>query len=200
MQLLLKLVIITIFTITINANESVFEDVKKTLAFMESGNNKNIVNSRGFLGKYQLGAMSLVEAGFVKLENYKALTYTQKTHSRAAKVMWRDGYSLTKFLDEEKNWNIQGGKKAFLASDELQDEAMDRLLRKNAKRLENAGINLSNPKLTKSLLMSAHLGGVKSAIALYKNGTDYKDEYGTSIKRYYQAGKNSQNGIIKFEN
>jgi hypothetical protein len=193
-----------IFTLMIsiffaNADESVYNDIKRTLAIMESGNKKSIVNSRGFLGKYQLGAMSLAEVGFIKLENYRALTYTQKTQTRAAKVMWKDGYTLTKFLDEERNWNITGGKKAYLASDELQDEAMDRLLRKNAKRLERAGINMSNPKLAKSLLMSAHLGGVGSAIAMYKNGTDYKDEYGTSIKKYYQAGKNSQNGIIKFE-
>lgn len=182
-----------------NANESVFNDVKQTLAQMESGNKTNAVNSRGFLGKYQLGAMSLVEAGFVKLENYRALTYTVKTETRAAKVMWKDGYSLKKFLDEDRNWVIGGGKQAFLASDELQDMAMDRLLQKNVKRLQNAGVDLSNPKKAKALLMSAHLGGVKSAIALYKNGTDYKDEYGTSIKKYYQAGSKSQNGIIKFE-
>ncbi len=182
-----------------NANESVFNDVKQTLAQMESGNKKYAVNSRGFLGKYQLGAMSLVEAGFVKLENYRALTYTVKTETRAAKVMWKDGYSLKKFLDEDRNWLIDGGKQAFLASDELQDMAMDKLLQKNVKRLQNAGVDLSNPKKAKALLMSAHLGGVKSAIALYKNGTDYKDEYGTSIKKYYQAGSKSQNGIIKFE-
>lgn len=66
---------------------------------------------------------------------------------------------------------------------------LDRLLRKNAKRLENAGIDLSNPKLAKSLLMSAHLGGVKSTIALYKNGIDYEDEDRISIKRYYQPAK-----------
>lgn len=182
-----------------NANESVFNDVKQTLAQMESGNKKYAVNSRGFLGKYQLGAMSLVEAGFVKLENYRALTYTVKTETRAAKVMWKDGYSLKKFLDEDRNWLIDGGKQAFLASDELQDMAMDKLLQKNVKRLQNAGVDLSNPKKAKALLMSAHLGGVKSAIALYQNGTDYKDEYGTSIKKYYQAGSKSQNGIIKFE-
>ncbi|CUV66366.1 putative LysM domain protein [Sulfurovum sp. enrichment culture clone C5] len=182
-----------------NANESVFDDVKQTLAQMESGNKKYAVNSRGFLGKYQLGAMSLVEADFVKLENYRALTYTVKTETRAAKVMWKDGYSLKKFLGEDRNWLIAGGKQAFLESDELQDMAMDRLLRKNVTRLQNAGVDLSNPKKAKALLMSAHLGGVKSAIALYKNGTDYKDEYGTSIKKYYQAGSKSQNGIIKFE-
>lgn len=194
---------IFIFMISIflvQANESIYNEVKQKIAVMESGNKKNIVNSRGFLGKYQLGAMSLVEAGFVKLENYKALTYTQKTETRVAKVMWRDGYNLTKFLDEEQNWNIAGGKKAYLASDELQDMAMDRILQKNEKRLEKAGIDMSNPKTAKALLLSAHLGGAKSAIALAKNGTDYKDEYGTSIKKYYQAGKNSQNGIIKFEN
>lgn len=182
-----------------NANESVYDDVKKTLAQMESGNNKYAVNSRGFLGKYQLGAMSLIEADFVKLENYRALTYTVKTETRAAKVMWKDGYSLKKFLDEDRNWLIAGGKQAFLASDELQDMAMDRILQKNAKRLQNAGVDLSNPKKAKALLMSAHLGGVKSTINLAKNGTDYKDEYGTSIKKYYQAGSKSQNGIIKFE-
>lgn len=194
------ILILSISIFFANANESVYNEVKRTLAIMESGNKKSIVNSRGFLGKYQLGAMSLVEAGFVKIENYRALTYTQKTSTRAAKVMWKDGYTLTKFLDEDRNWNIAGGKRAYLASDELQDEAMDRLLKINAKRLERAGIDMSNPKLAKSLLMSAHLGGVKSAISLAKNGTDYKDEYGTSIKKYYQAGKNSQNGIIKFEN
>jgi hypothetical protein len=100
-----QIFILTMTLLFASANEDIFSDVKLKLAQLESGNKKETVNSRGFLGKYQLGAMSLIEAGFVKLENYRALTYTQRTETRKAKVMWKDGYTLTKFLDDSRYGN-----------------------------------------------------------------------------------------------
>ncbi|MGW8168850.1 MAG: hypothetical protein ACWGHH_02475 [Sulfurovaceae bacterium] len=176
-----------------SANESVYNEVKSIIAMMESSNKHTIVNRNGFLGKYQFGAMSLVDIGLLKLENYRALTYTKKTKTRAAKVMWRDGYNLTKFLDDTNNWNIEGGKQAFLNSSELQDKAMDTMLRINTKRLLQKGFNLSNPSFAKSMLIASHFGGVGSAEKYAREQKDYKDDFGTSISKYYKAGNGRYN-------
>lgn len=176
-----------------NANESVYNEVKSIIAMMESSNKHTIVNRNGFLGKYQFGAMSLVDIGLLKLENYRALTYTKKTKTRAAKVMWRDGYNLTKFLDNPNNWNIEGGKQAFLSSSELQDKAMDTMLRINTKRLLQKGFNLSDPSFAKSMLIASHFGGVGSAEKYAREQKDYKDDFGTSISKYYKAGNGHYN-------
>ena len=190
----MRFLYILIFSVILaSANESVYNEVKNIIAVMESSNKHNVVNRNGFLGKYQFGAMSLVDIGFLKLEKYKALTYTKKTKTRAAKVMWRDGYNLTKFLDDPSNWNIEGGKQAFLNSTELQDQAMDTMLRINTKRLLQKGFDLSNPSFAKSMLIASHFGGVGSAEKYAKEHTDYKDDFGTSISKYYNAGKGHYN-------
>ncbi len=180
-------------TVLASANESVYSEVKSIIATMESSNKHTVINRNGFLGKYQFGAMSLVDIGFLKLENYRALTYTKKTKTRTAKVMWRDGYNLTKFLDDPSNWNIKGGKQAFLNSTELQDKAMDTMLRINTKRLLQKGFNLNDPSFAKSMLIASHFGGVGSAEKYAKEHKDYKDDFGTSISKYYKAGNGHYN-------
>lgn len=185
MRFLYILIVSVIFA---NANESVYNEVKKIISIMESSGKHDIVNRNGFLGKYQFGAMSLVDIGLLKLENYRALTYTQKTETRAAKVMWRNGYNLTKFLDDPSNWNIHGGKQAFLNSTELQDKAMDTMLNLNTKRLLQKGFDLSNPSFAKSMLIASHFGGVGSAEKYAREHKEYKDDFGTSISKYYRAG------------
>ncbi len=190
----MRFLYIFIFSIVLaNANENVYNEVKSIIAMMESSNKHTIVNRNGFLGKYQFGAMSLVDIGLLKLENYRALTYTKKTETRAAKVMWRDGYNLTKFLDDPNNWNIEGGKQAFLSSSELQDKAMDTMLRINTKRLLQKGFNLSDPSFAKSMLIASHFGGVGSAEKYAREQKDYKDDFGTSISKYYKAGNGHYN-------
>ena len=190
----MRFLYILIFGVVLsNANESVYNEVKSIIAMMESSNKHTIVNRNGFLGKYQFGAMSLVDIGLLKLENYRALTYTKKTKTRAAKVMWRDGYNLTKFLDAPNNWNIEGGKQAFLNNSELQDKAMDTMLRINTKRLLQKGFNLSNPSFAKSMLIASHFGGVGSAEKYAREQKDYKDDFGTSISKYYKAGNGHYN-------
>jgi len=171
-----------------SANERVYDEVKSIISMMESSNKHTVVNRNGFLGKYQFGAMSLVDIGLLKLENYRALTYTMKTKTRAAKIMWRDGYNLTKFLDDPSNWNVDGGKQAFLNNTELQDKAMDTMLRINTKRLQQKGFDLSNQSFAKSMLIASHFGGVGSAEKYAREHKDYRDDFGTSIAKYYKAG------------
>ncbi|MDD5406501.1 MAG: hypothetical protein PHE73_06140 [Sulfurovaceae bacterium] len=171
-----------------NANENVYSEVKSIISQMESSGKHDIVNRNGFLGKYQFGAMSLVDIGLLKLENYKALTYTMETKTRAAKVMWKNGYNLTKFLDDPSNWNIEGGKQAFLNNVDLQDKAMDTMLKLNTKRLLQKGFDLSNPSFAKSMLIASHFGGVGSAEKYAREHKDYRDDFGTSISKYYKAG------------
>lgn len=174
-----------------NANESVFSEVKSIISHMESSGRSGIVNSRGFLGKYQFGAMSLVDIGILSKSNYKSLTYTRPTATRKAKVFWRNGLSLNGFLNNPMNWNVTGGKSAFLRDESLQDEAMDRLLRLNTQRLEARGFDLSDPSTAKSLLIASHFGGVGSASKYAQYGSEYSDAYGTKISKYFKAGASS---------
>jgi len=176
------------------ANESVFEEVKSIISHMESSGRSGIVNSRGFLGKYQFGAMSLVDIGVLSKNNYKSLTYTRPTATRKAKVFWRNGLSLNGFLNNPMNWNVSGGKRAFLMDEALQDEAMDKLLRLNTQRLEARGFDLSDPALAKSLLISSHFGGVGSASNYARTKSEYSDAYGTKISKYFNAGGSSNYG------
>jgi hypothetical protein len=173
-----------------SANQELFSEVKKAIAMMESGDKYNIVNRNGFMGKYQFGAMSLVDLGIINKEKYKAQTYTMPTKTRKAKVMWRNGLTLNSFLSDSSNWNIQSGKDGFLNSPELQEQTMNRVLNKNYTTLTNMGFDMRNLALAKSLLMAAHFGGITSAINYANNGTEYKDAFGTKISKYYGNNDN----------
>lgn len=193
---------ITLFSLA-GANQELFSEVKKAIAMMESGDKYNIVNRNGFMGKYQFGAMSLVDLGIINKEKYKSLTYTMPTATRKAKVMWRDGLTLNSFVNNPSNWNIAGGKDAFLCNTKLQEDAMDKVLQRNYTTLSNRGLDMSNRSLAKSLLMAAHFGGITSAINYATNGTEYKDAFGTKLSKYCDgAVKNSgsKKVVFKFEN
>ncbi len=200
----MKLILIAFMFLNIaNANQELFSEVKRAIAKMESSDRYNIVNRNGFMGKYQFGAMSLVDLGIINKEKYKSLTYTMPTATRKAKVMWRNGLTLNSFVNNPSNWNINGGKEGFLNSPQIQEDAMDRVLTKNFTILSNKGFDMSNRSLAKSLLMASHFGGITSAINYANNGTEYKDAFGTNISKYYGDNNNAsanKKSIIKFEN
>lgn len=186
-----------------SANQELFVEVKKAIALKESGNRYDVVNRNGFMGKYQFGAMSLVDLGIISKEKYKAQTYTMPTLTRKAKVMWRDNQSLNSFVNNPSNWNITGGKDAFLCNIKLQEDAMDKVLQRNYSTLSNRGIDMSNKAKAKSLLMAAHFGGITSAINYATNGTEYKDAFGTKLSKYCDGevkNSGSKKVVFKFAN
>lgn len=196
------IVLIAFFSFA-GANQELFMEVKKAIALKESGDRYDMVNRNGFMGKYQFGAMSLVDLGLISKEKYKALTYTMPTATRKAKVMWRNGLTLNSFVANPSNWNIAGGKDAFLCNAKLQEDAMDRVLQRNYSALLNRGVDMSNRSKAKSLLMAAHFGGITSAINYANSGAEYKDAFGTKLSNYCNGevkNSNSKKVVFKFEN
>ena len=84
-----------------------FNKVKKWLGHKESTNNYQEENSSGFIGKYQFGYSALIDIGFVK----KSARNNDD-------------------LNDNKHWNIVGGKQGFLNNPTLQEQAMDMWLEK----------------------------------------------------------------------
>jgi hypothetical protein len=137
----------------------------------ESGGNYKAVNTLGYLGKYQFGAMALQDMGLVK-----------------------KGTSL-KGLDDPENWNIEGGKQAFLNNSQLQEDTMLHYTKQNFKTLNRIGVinKDSSPQEIAGYLAASHLLGPGGAKELSK-GKVGADAYGTSSATYFKVGSATQGG------
>jgi len=123
----------------------------------ESSNRYWVVNSYGYMGKYQFGRKTLDKLGFKHITN-----------------------------------------KEFLNSPQIQEQAMRALLKHNRKLLKKQIAKYKNSVrngvyITESgLLAAAHLGGAGNVKKWLRNGKDFKDGYGTSIKEYVTLFGNYQ--------
>ena len=142
-------------------------------------------NRLGYIGMAQFGAAALADVGLVDKDKYLAATHKTK-HGRA----WNRGVDQKSFLADDDNWTIPGGKRAFMGSFSMQDDALTKLMTANAKTLKRAGVDLGDSSHTKGLLMASHLGGAGNAINFAKRGIGFRDANGTSIGSYYNAGAN----------
>jgi len=138
----------------------------------ESGGKYDTVNSIGYVGKYQFGAMALEDMGLVK----KGV-----------------GAKGQKALDVSDNWNIPGGKQGFLNNAQLQEDTMKRYTMQNYKTLNRLGVvnKDSSPEQVAGYLASSHLLGPGGAKDLSK-GKSGSDAYGTSAASYYKVGVATQ--------
>lgn len=143
----------------------------KKIAELESAGagGYNAVNTLGYLGKYQFGALALQDMGLVK---------------RGTKQNQ---------LDDSKNWILKGGKQAFLSDPQLQEQSFAKLTKQNYKTLQRMNILSvdSTPYQVAGFLAVSHLLGPGGALNLVK-GKDKKDAYGTSASKYFTAGVQTQ--------
>lgn len=141
-----------------------------TVGNRESGSDPSKVNTLGYLGKYQFGAAALQDLGLVK----------KGTSQRG--------------LDNDANWNLPGGKAAFLANPALQEQMFQKYTQMNYNTLTRMGVISSNssPDQIAGALMAAHLKGPGGAANLIKGGIDSTDAYGTSAQSYFKLGAASQ--------
>ena len=120
------------------------------IGFRESGNRYDIVNSFGYMGKYQFGESTLKGLGF-------------------------------KVTQEE-----------FLNNPELQEQAMQELLKHNKKKLRRFikkydGKVVHGVLITESgILAAAHLAGQGNVRRFFRNGYEFKDGYGTKMTSYME--------------
>jgi hypothetical protein len=146
-----------------------FAAFAKRISDLESGGKYDVVNSLGYLGKYQFGAMALQDMGLVKKGT------TQKG------------------LDNPNNWNIPGGKQAFLNDAKLQEDSFAKLTKQNFKTLKRINVLTveSAPDQIAGYLAVSHLLGPGGARDL-SNGKVGEDAYGTKSTKYFVAGSQTQ--------
>jgi len=135
----------------------------------ESGGKYDAVNTLGYLGKYQFGAMALQDMGLVK-----------------------KGTSL-KGLDDPANWNIEGGKQSFLNNPQLQEDTMVKYTKQNLATLNRIGVvnDKSSPQEIAGYLAASHLLGPGGARQLAR-GEVKADAYGTTSASYFKVGSTTQ--------
>lgn len=138
----------------------------------ESGGKYDTVNSIGYVGKYQFGAMALEDMGLVK------------------KGVGKKGQ---KALDNPDNWTISGGKSAFLQNAQLQEDTMKRYTMQNFLSLNRLGVikKDTSPQQIAGYLAASHLLGPGGALAL-SQGKSGSDAYGTSSASYFKVGAATQ--------
>jgi hypothetical protein len=146
-----------------------FASYAKRIGMLESTNNYSAVNSLGYLGKYQFGALALQDVGLVK-----------------------KGTSL-KGLDNPDNWNIEGGKQAFLSNPKLQEQTFIKYTTMNYRTLQRIGVLSveSPPDQVAGFLAASHLLGPGGARDLMR-GKVNTDAYGTKSSKYYVEGIETQ--------
>ena len=126
------------------------DDFLDAIGQKESNNNYLIVNTYGYMGKYQFGKSTL-----------KGL-----------------GYKLTR--------------EQFLNSPYIQEEAMQKLLAHNKKKLQKYIDKYDNKiihgvYITESgILAAAHLAGQGNVKKFFKKGYEFKDGFGTKMTTYME--------------
>lgn len=148
------------------------EDLLEALGLSESSGRYNVVNSAGYLGKYQMGGRALTDAGYYNL------------NQNGKENDW-----LGKFTGKDNVYS----KEDFLNNPQAQENAIRSYMKKQWQYLKNNGSteyvdsNINGIDITPSgLLAGAHLVG-NGGVGRYtsSNGRDIpKDGNGTSIEKY----------------
>jgi hypothetical protein len=162
------------------------------LAKKESGGDykKMQANGGGYVGRYQFGAASLVEAGLVSREKLAAANPTKK------------GFNQREFLENQANWTNGNSLETFLNTPSMQDKAYSQKQAAETKQIINilksrGDKTYEDPAKVQALVNAAHLVGVggidkdgepTGVMGFFKNGRftgDVKDGNGTKASTYY---------------
>lgn len=150
--------------------------VRDIIREKESSNNyQQPGNPRGYIGGYQFGTAALQDVGLVKKGTYDP---NQSDIINNAK------------LNNDRVWNINGGKQAFLNNEAMQDQAFDKLATQNVKTLKRIGVIDSNTSESDigGYVAASHIGGAGGARDLSK-GIVRADENATTTRDYFALGK-----------
>lgn len=181
----------------------VYAKIKTALGFRESSNNYQAVNSIGYMGKYQFGAVALIDLKYLypktsqqmlkkltKLRQYETLP-SNPTPEQSAKH--RETVDLMAQYFTGKTGII--GVTSFLNSAGVQEDIMDKFLVINTKTLKKISVitEESTAQEIGGYLCSSHLigcGGTKQM----KQGIIKKDGNGITGNEYYNLGYNAVAG------
>jgi hypothetical protein len=150
-----------------------------------SGNYQHTDNQYGYFAGYAFGAEALAIVGLVK----------QSAFDDAPRHVKR-GTDQTAWLNNPNNWQLRGGKPAFLHDNLLQDRAVSVLANTNiADGFKSRVLLESQQEKIAGFAAAAHLKGLTAAISWYARGKDSHDANGTNTSDYAAMGEASINRI-----
>jgi hypothetical protein len=166
------------------------------LALRESSLRYNIAGGRtrdgvytgNFLGKYQMGAAALSDAGFIDKKRLKTDYQGKPTYAVRDDSVWLGKNGVKSKTD-------------FLNNGSAQETAMYEFTKKQYTELVNTGTIKSgdSPEEVMGKLTTAHLLGTDDANKLFKTGVDSNDANGTWGKSYYELGRHAANVASNIE-
>lgn len=171
--------------------------VASTAMTESGGGNPRVVNSAGYMGRYQAGAGWLADAGLIK-GGAATTRSAMKADGFSKESDWGKAGGMTKFLKNDKNWNGGMSYDKYLGSASTQDAAFKTNSDTAYNQLmKNGTINASTPQeQVAGLLKARHIAGMVGAIAVSKGGTGASDANGTSAAKYYKDMAIDRNGYL----
>lgn len=150
---------------------------KAWLGQAESRSQYGIENTAGFLGKYQFGALGLIEVGLVKSSSIpRNISDVAQNKLLNNPAVWTG------------KWNINS-KSDFLNKGVSQELAQDALMQVQYRYAVSFGcVNSSSPPgAVAGYIAACHIG--LHAMLAIKKGSDVRDGYGTSAKGRFVTAK-----------
>lgn len=155
-----------------------YDSFLERLGGTESGGRYDIENSIGYLGKYQMGELALIDVGL----------YSRDGTSRND---WRGAWT-----SRARSMGVNS-KQDFLGNGDVQEWAIREYMRIQWGYARSFGLDDyigqtvgGLPISESAILMGQHLGGIKNMTLFLKTGGSYvfEDDYGTQITTYIRRG------------
>lgn len=159
--------------------------VASTAATESAGGKLDVVNSAGYMGRYQAGAGWLADAGKIK-GGSEAVRSAMKSDGFSSEYKWGESGGMTKFLKNDKNWNGDMNYDKYLASADAQDGAFKASSDKSYQSLVKKGVitkDMSQDDIA-GILKARHIGGEGGAAKAAKGISGPADANGTTALKY----------------
>lgn len=171
--------------------------VASTVLTESHGGDLAVTNKQGYVGRYQAGASWLVEAGYVNREKFDVAF---KASGCKSEWEWATKGGMTRFLQNDANWNNDLSLDKYKASADLQDKAFKTNSDKLYNRAVKAGLldEGDSPEKVAGFLKASHLGGYGAGKAVLQGKQVRSDANGTSPYDYYNDIAQNRDGLNQF--
>jgi len=160
--------------------------IASTAETESSGGKLDVVNSAGYMGRYQAGAAWLADAGLLK-GGAASVQAAMKADGFNNEWKWAQSGGMTRFLKNTSNWKEGLSYESYLASADTQDAAFKTNSDKTYRWLMSQnliGESTSQAEIA-GLLKARHISGHGGAKQVARGGTGPIDANGTSARKYY---------------
>ena len=165
--------------------------VASTVLTESHGGDLAVVNSLGYVGRYQAGAAWLADAGYINMDKYRE---AQASMSRRE---WEQGGGQLRFMKDASNWNNGLSFEQYVGSAELQDRAFKINCDSAYRQAIRNGVlkEGDSPEHVAGFLKARHIAGYNGARDAVTGGRVRTDTYGTTNYDYYHDISRNRDGL-----